>query len=147
MISTRPTLITRPGTRERDFLLRKHPPGSTTHSVVLSPKAATGAIVLEMKSMLRVSSPFLHSICTLSTIFFIFVQVSSDVNSECFQLENNFIICYHRAVISTRPTLITRPGTRERELCFLLRKHPPGSTTHSSVLIPQSARLQLGRLF
>ena len=43
-----------------------------------------------------------------------FVQVSSDVNSECFQLENNFIICYHRAVISTRPTLITRPGTRER---------------------------------
>ena len=76
VISTRPTLITRPGTRERDFLLRKHPPGSTTHSVVLSPKAAAGAIVLEMKSMLRVSSPFLHSICTLSTIFFIFVQVS-----------------------------------------------------------------------
>ena len=65
-----------------------------------------------------------------------FVQVSSDVNTECFQLENNFIICYHRAVISTRPTLITRPGTRERD--FLLRKHPPGSTTH---------RLQLGRSF
>ena len=48
-----------------------------------------------------------------------FVQVSSDVNTECFQLENNFIICYHRAVISTRPTLITRPGTREREtFCY-----------------------------
>ena len=66
-----------------------------------------------------------------------FVQVSSDVNSECFQLENNFIICYHRAVISTRPTLITRPGTRERD--FLLRKHPPGSTTHSVVLSPKAA--------
>ena len=64
-----------------------------------------------------------------------FVQVSSDVNTECFQLENNFIICYHRAVISTRPTLITRPGTRERD--FLLRKHPPVSTTHSVVLSPQ----------
>ena len=44
-----------------------------------------------------------------------FVQVSSDMNSECFQLENNFIICYHRAVISTRPTLITRHRGRERE--------------------------------
>ena len=42
-----------------------------------------------------------------------FVQVSSDMNSECFQLENNFIICYHRAVISTRPTLITRHRGRE----------------------------------
>ena len=32
-----------------------------------------------------------------------FVQVSGDMNSECFQLENNFIICYRQHMISTRP--------------------------------------------
>ena len=62
-----------------------------------------------------------------------FVQVSSDVNSECFQLENNFIICYHRAVISTRPTLITRPGTRERALLFAAKTSTSLHTPQSSV--------------